>query len=392
MEPLTLAVTGANSYIGRHLTERAAALGWKVRALDRSRFDLNHGPGPGALEGVDILIHLAWQRPRTTRRRYRPGANEAGTRKLLEAARKAGVRKNIFVSTQLSSPAALSFYGREKFAVEKLFDGPEDFIVRPGFVFGGRPIGFFAETLQNLSQSKIVPLICPQAPIQPIHIDDLLDLLCTMASAKEPLPQKIFGAGTQKPVPLFYFLKVLGRLFCHRELKLVSLPARLVYFPIWYLSFWHPKAMDFSERLGGILSAASQENGGQHLRRTRHFLQQGLRRDFLEEAALLSRYLLGRVEGGVVKTYVRKIEAAGEARPLMLSRLFFKFPPLLSLVDVGSFSLLRKRILLFVQLCGNPPAKKSSLLRLVGAGLKELFFLPLRAVTFCFLRFKRSYE
>lgn len=392
MVPLTIAVTGANSYIGRHLTERVSALGWSVRALDRSRFDLNCGPKAGVLEGVDVLIHLAWQRPRQTRRLYRPGANESGARKLLEAARAVRVKKTIFVSTQLASPGAVSFYGREKFAVECLFDGPEDTIVRPGFVFGGRPIGFFAETLKNLRQSKFVPLICPEAPIQPIHIDDLLDILCKIASTPGPLPKKVFGAGTQKPVPLFFFLKVLGRLFCHQELRLIPLPAFLLYFPIWCLSFFHPKAMDLSERLGGIMSARPRENEGEYLRRTAHFLQQGLRRDFLEEARALSKYLLGRVEGSAVKGYVRKMEASADARPLSISRPLIRFPALLALVDVAAFSIFRERILLFIQLLGTSPSNKPSLAGIAARALKDLCLFPLRGLAHCFLRFKKSYE
>ena len=70
MSALTVAVTGANSYIGQHLVARISSLCLAVRALDRGRFDLIRGLAAPALEGVDVVIQGAGERPRETRRRY----------------------------------------------------------------------------------------------------------------------------------------------------------------------------------------------------------------------------------------------------------------------------------------------------------------------------------
>ncbi len=71
----SLAITGANGFIGRHLTKAALARGWSVRALSRNtdwlrslapndnlnihKCDLTRSLDPQIFAGVDVVCHLA---------------------------------------------------------------------------------------------------------------------------------------------------------------------------------------------------------------------------------------------------------------------------------------------------------------------------------------------
>ncbi|MFF9582704.1 NAD-dependent epimerase/dehydratase family protein [Streptomyces achromogenes] len=113
-------ITGAAGFIGRHVVQEAARRDVRLRLMAHSRRvpgTAAHGQvvpadltDPAALrgvcEGVDVLLHCASQVGGT------PEANEAvntrGTRNLLDEARRAGVRRIVYMSTA-------SVYGRGVF-------------------------------------------------------------------------------------------------------------------------------------------------------------------------------------------------------------------------------------------------------------------------------------
>jgi UDP-glucose 4-epimerase len=104
-----LAITGANGFIGRHLTKAALARGWSVRALSRNTqwlrsltpndnltihpCDLASPQNPQILAGVDVVCHLAaYVPPDHDDPSNAQGCllnNALGTQHLLEAARQA---------------------------------------------------------------------------------------------------------------------------------------------------------------------------------------------------------------------------------------------------------------------------------------------------------------
>ena len=104
-----LAITGANGFIGRHLTKAALAHGWSVRALSRNthwlrslkpndnltihQCDLTSSQNPQILAGVNVVCHLAaYVPPDYDDPSYAQGCllnNALGTQHLLETARQA---------------------------------------------------------------------------------------------------------------------------------------------------------------------------------------------------------------------------------------------------------------------------------------------------------------
>ncbi|MFN8378514.1 MAG: NAD-dependent epimerase/dehydratase family protein [Anaerolineae bacterium] len=173
--PETLLVTGATGFLGRHLLPALCRKGYAVRALVRDpeahlglvRYpnvmtihgDVLDAPSlERALDGVDNVIHAAgrfrfWGRDSD----FWP-VNVDGTRHVMQAARAAGVRRIVHVSTiavigqpelgrwvdEEHSPHPADPYQRSKLAGEEVVreavaSGLDAVIVRPGAFYG--PLG-----------------------------------------------------------------------------------------------------------------------------------------------------------------------------------------------------------------------------------------------------------
>jgi UDP-glucose 4-epimerase len=174
-------VTGGCGFIGSHLVGRLLEAGVRrvvvldslkygaPEALSQGRGDVSlvrHALGTdpqeslgAALAGIDYVFHLAAEKHRAAREAPRAllSANVDGTRELLQAATRAGVRKVVYASTlyvygrmagppmredELPRPATL--YGVSKLAAEQLHavarveGGPEYALLRYFFVYGPR--------------------------------------------------------------------------------------------------------------------------------------------------------------------------------------------------------------------------------------------------------------
>ncbi|MGI8665976.1 MAG: NAD-dependent epimerase/dehydratase family protein [Jatrophihabitans sp.] len=103
---MTVLLTGANGRIGRSLAELLPGLGWQLRGIDRT-------PGPpgqlvgeltdpaaldAAMADVEAVVHLAGQATETAWPVIRE-SNIEGAVQLFEAARRAGVRRVVFASS-----------------------------------------------------------------------------------------------------------------------------------------------------------------------------------------------------------------------------------------------------------------------------------------------------
>lgn len=410
----TLAVTGANSYVGRHCIRQALQRGWKVLALARkdpgiagvsfAPFDLENGCAPDALQGVSALVHLAWYRPDRPRGKFPKELNLRGTLNLLETARAQKIPKILFLSSQLASPGAKSFYAKSKFEAEGLFRGPREIVLRAGYVFGGEPSGFYQQTLATLEKAAVMPLVRKKAPLNPIHIDDLAEIIFRLMQAPSN-GHRLYEAGSPVPVTLKEFLTILAKSECHKELRTVSLPVRPLFAASWILSWLSPKAMDLSERFGGLLSAKKMEKG-RALEATAEFVRRGFRRPLLKEGLAFARYLFGRQKGwaaplGLAKKYARGLQENSYAKPLGLPGIALRFPSLFALLEPLPF--LRKnnfqkefqnRLHWMILLEENRNGAKKSAARfaatLAKIFLKEGLFLPFRAFFHLTLRATRK--
>lgn len=223
------AVTGATGYLGGRFCDALAAEGYEVRRLVRRpnlaagerAFDLTAGLGTGALDGVDLLIHCAYD----FTARSRPAiwrSNVAGSRVLLEAAQQAGVRRTIAVSSMSAYAGTRQLYGRAKLATELDALSRGMTVVRPGLVYGPS-WGGTAGALRKLATLPVVPLVGATTHQFTVHEDDLSKAIVALGSA--PFASKVpLGLANPNPVNFRELLDGLSRGATGHHARFVRIP------------------------------------------------------------------------------------------------------------------------------------------------------------------------
>jgi uncharacterized protein YbjT (DUF2867 family) len=190
-------VTGAFSFTGRHIALRLLATGRRVRTLtghpDRpdpfggavEAAPLRLGDPDGlaaALRGADTLYNTFWIRFRRGDTDH--AAAVAGSRALLAAAARAGVRRIVHVSITGADPRSPLPYFRGKGLVEEaLRSGPVPWaILRPALIFGDGDV-----LLHNIAWiARRLPVLGVfgdgRYPVQPVAAGDLADLALAAAA------------------------------------------------------------------------------------------------------------------------------------------------------------------------------------------------------------------
>lgn len=226
----TVVVTGASGYLGRPLCRRLAAHGFTVRALVRDpaampdvpagRLDLPDVLDDAMLAGADAVVHAAYATKETDVARARR-VNEEGTRRVLAAARAAGVGRVLFVSTVDARADAPSYYARSKHALEALFDPGRDLVVRPGFILAPEGAGRFQELVASMRRTGVVPLFGGgRQLLQTVHVDDVAEAIA------RALARDCTGAlnvAEPDPLPLADFFRLVAQ-HAGIRCRFVSLP------------------------------------------------------------------------------------------------------------------------------------------------------------------------
>lgn len=188
-----IAVTGATGFVGSTLLDAALAAGHTVRALTRRPQPPRDGVAwiEGALDtpatltdladGADAMIHVAG----AVNARDRAGfaaANIVGSEAVVIAARDAGVRRFVHVSSLSAREPSISDYGWSKAGAETavMASGLDWTIVRPPAIYGPRD----TEMLDMFKMAaRGFVLLPPPGRMSVIHVADLADLLLVLATA-----------------------------------------------------------------------------------------------------------------------------------------------------------------------------------------------------------------
>lgn len=190
----TLAVTGATGFVGSAGLAAALAAGHTVRALTRRDQPAREGVVwvRGTLEdkaalaelcaGADAVVHIAGLTNTPDPAEFER-ANVIGTDAMIAAAKGAGVKRFVFVSSLAAREPKLSTYGASKARAETLVEacGLDWSIVRPPAVYGPRDIDML--DLFRAAKMGVVPLP-PGGATSIIHADDLARLLIALALHK----------------------------------------------------------------------------------------------------------------------------------------------------------------------------------------------------------------
>ncbi len=210
----TIAISGATGFIGSELCAHFVQQGYRVIGFCRTiptaaikdveyrLFNLETNPDTGLFKDATVFIHCAYLKGEETK-----STNIEGTKRLLQAAHNAGVKKNIFFSSMSAHPAARSAYGQQKLQLEKEFCGADDAVIRPGLVIGKG--GLFLEMVKHIQSKGIVPLIDGgKQPLYTVYISDVLK------ATEIIITQNLNGTFTvAEPTPVLYhdFYKELAR-------------------------------------------------------------------------------------------------------------------------------------------------------------------------------------
>ncbi len=194
---MKILITGAAGFLGAATVRLAADRGHHVRAMirpssDRSRVgldkdqlflaDLNQFDlFPQALAGMDAVIHCAAitseGKPDLERSRK---VNVEGTARLFDAARAAGVRRWVQISSMSAHPRCASVYGTTKMAadeyVRKAATPPHWTILRPSLIYGPGGKGLVHKTTEILKKLPRLPILgSGESLLRPVFVTDVAD-------------------------------------------------------------------------------------------------------------------------------------------------------------------------------------------------------------------------
>lgn len=402
-----LIVTGAGGYLGRGLVAAALADGRRVTALARDPGTVPEGAryvpwhlgaplpatclDPSLPPDAQALVHLAhdWREQGSGDDR-----NLSGTRLLRDGARALGLGRTVFASSQSARPDALNAYGRAKWAIEQIFDGPAELSLRIGLVYGGPRAAMYG-LLCRLSRLPLLPMIAPDTLVQPIHRDEVARGILLGIDGTSCGPVGLAG-----PIPISFgdALKTLAARFHGRRLIVVPIPLRLALFGCSAVN-----ALPFGprvdrERILGLAGTRPMPTQADLDRIGLRVvpLSEGLLREpaartaSLAEGRVLMRYILRAEPGGaLMRRYARAVARDGAAPALILNAPLRRWPGLLRFVEpYDRDAPLARRLALAARLAEASPAGEASLARhnrprrladLVADGAIETLALPVRA-------------
>lgn len=231
-------MTGASGFVGARLAERlvlecGAQVRASVRAVARaaplSRLpvelaiaDLRDGSGvDAAVAGCDVVFHCA--RGIDGSLRERREVDVEGTRKLLEAAARAGVRRVVHTSTvvvyELPRAGQLDEHSRYGSGGDAYADGKragervalefaprlEVAVLQPTVVYGPNAGVYGRDVIEELSSTRI-PLVDDGAGIcNALYIDDLVTAMLLAATSERAAGERFLVSGPEHPTWAEFF-------------------------------------------------------------------------------------------------------------------------------------------------------------------------------------------
>jgi NADH dehydrogenase len=262
---MKIAVTGAFSYTGKYVTQRLLARGEEVITLT------NHPNRPNpfegrvkafplsfdeadmtkSLQGADVLVNTYWVR-------FDKGSNTQpraveNTRKLVNAAKAAGVKRIVHVSIANPSPDSHLPYYWGKAANEKavIDSGLPYAIIRPTVLVGGGE-DILINNIAFLLRRLPIFLLPGDGSygIQPVHVEDVADLIVEGVYSKD---RYIVDAVGPEAYTFGELVNRVGEKVGARR-PLISVPPRLALLAAQFLSLFVNDVMLTPEEVDGLMA------------------------------------------------------------------------------------------------------------------------------------------
>jgi len=409
--PGPLIITGAAGYIGQAVVEAALHAGHAVVLLARRPAADRPGvrqlpwrlgePIPAAAldpasPAVDhALIHLAHDWSASG-----PGedANLTGSRTLRDSGRALGLGRQVFVSSLSARPDALNRYGRAKWAIEQVFDAPDEVSLRVGLVYGGPRTAMYGLLCRIVGLTSVLPMIRPRQAVQPIHRREVAEGVLRAVTAEVSGPVGLAGADA---IRFADFLDMLARRTRGGRVLTVPLPLAPVLLMCRIVNAVPVGPKVDEERVLGLAGTRFVETRADLARLglvVRPFAD-GMadepvarRRLLAEGQAVLGFVLRARPGGALVRRYARAVRCDGPEGALPLAPLFLCWPALFRWIEpLRGPSALRRRLDVALALAeaspeGERALSRSSRIGLFGDLVLDALAMPVRLAAGAFAR------
>ena len=239
----TVAITGATGFVGGRMLDLMVREGYDARALTRRRQDDRPGVEwvRGALDnedslgrlctGADMVLHIAGVVNAPGRAGFEAG-NVTGTLAVVEAAKQAGTKRFIHVSSLAATQPQLSIYGETKAKAEKIVatSGLDWTIIRPPAVYGPGD-GEFLDLFKMARLGFVTMPPDADGRLSVIHVEDLCRALLALLPEQEDLTAQIFEVDDGEPGGWTQadFAKAIGAAMGKR-ISVVGIPKALLRF------------------------------------------------------------------------------------------------------------------------------------------------------------------
>jgi len=262
---MKIAVTGAFSYSGKYITKRLLARGEEVITLTGHPnrpdpfngkvkaypLDFDEAGMTRSLQGVDILVNTYWVRF-DKGENTQPRAVE-NTRKLVNAAKAAGVKRIVHIS--IANPSADSplpyYWGKAANEKAVIDSGLSYAILRPTVLVGGGEDVLINNIAYLLRRFPIFFIPGDGSyGIQPIYIEDLADLAVEGIYSKENYVIDAVGPDCYKFKDM---VQMIGERIGAKSL-LISIPPSMALLAAQFLSIFVKDVILTPEEVNGLMA------------------------------------------------------------------------------------------------------------------------------------------
>lgn len=248
-----LLLTGATGFVGRNVLKKALERGHRVRCLARHKpADLpgnaewvagdigDQGSLIQAMEGVEKVIHLVGIIVPSGENTFQK-VHAAGTHHVVEAAKKAGVRKIVHMSALGTHAQAESQYHQTKWKGEVYvrYGGMPYTIFRPSIIFGpgDQFLNMFAGMIKK---APVIPLVGGGVNrLQPVWVEDVAE--CFVRALDNPASDnKMYELGGPRDYSMRELIEILMELLGKKR-PMISVPVALMQIQAFCMEMVFPK-------------------------------------------------------------------------------------------------------------------------------------------------------
>jgi len=222
-----ISIFGGTGFIGTELINQLAKIPVQIYVFTRKKNKANHlkslprvtilefssqNFATAKLKGSDVVINLVGILHECKRDKFSI-AHEDFVKKLIKASLKQNIKRLIHLSALGVSKISVSRYLHSKYKTELVirdkFKAHNWTILRPSVVFGPNDkfINLFKTFVRFL---PVIFLISPKSEFQPIHVDDLVDIIIKTIADKKTY-KKTYNLGGHKKFTLYEIVKLITK-------------------------------------------------------------------------------------------------------------------------------------------------------------------------------------